>query len=448
MTHQTEFVEPVEASRTSNAPRSVGNVYTANRNRDSFLSCDSQDIDGTFDAMDRYDAARRRQARPGRSALGYWVPLVVTVTIATAGLAAWIWSERQQDDDDNDDNDQRNGLEDDKYDHPLDYPEDLPDQQAEPRDEGFLARMTGRTPSPQQFFDRTGQRIRAAVGLSEEGRQEERAEPAFSDSEHWNEEAESKRSQQPTSSRPVGNKAKRNIAIVLSADTDNQQDDESAYRTEHAVSSYFSSSLFNVINTEQSILSHLSEHIDPAVTNLFILIYAPDQKSLPALPTTSASTTLSSSYASVSYPGTSSPDQPSSSLFDALWQKSQSLVDKPSQVLPFSTPTGYIHILRHLSPSLVYLTDAPSLSGHRGEHIRQLQGWVGQTILVVGDDGAGGLVDTETETEDEALHKGKAPERSDKWWESSDIVGLGKDVEVVDIGRMGEDWWRRVGNSN
>lgn len=123
-------------------------------------------------------------------------------------------------------------------------------------------------------------------------------------------------------------------------------------------------------------------------------------------------------------------------------------MDKPSQVLPFSTPTGYIHILRHLSPSLVYLTDAPSLSGHRGEHIQQLKGWVGQTILVVGDDGAGGLIDTETETEDEALHKGKAPERSDTWWESSDIVGLGKDVEVVDIGRMGEDWWRRVGNSS
>lgn len=237
VTHQTEFREPVEASRTSNAPRIVGNVYTA---IGSFLSCDSQNIHVTFDAMNRYDAARRRQARPGRSALGYWVPLVVTVTIATAGLAAWIWSERQQDDDDNDDNDQRNGLEDDKYDHPLDYPEDLPDQQAEPRDEGFLARMTGRTPSPQQFFDRTGQRIRAAVGLSGEGRQEERAEPAFSDSEHWNEEAESKRSQQPTSSRPIGNKAKRNIAIVLNAETDNQQDAESAYRTEHAVSSCFS----------------------------------------------------------------------------------------------------------------------------------------------------------------------------------------------------------------
>jgi hypothetical protein len=70
---------------------------------------------------------------------------------------------------------------------------------------------------------------------------------------------------------------------------------------------------------------------------------------------------------------------------------------------------------------------------------------VGQTILVVGDDGAGGLIDTETDTEDEASRRG---DDLNKWWESSDLVGLGKDVEVVDIGRMGEDWSRRVGNTS
>ncbi len=40
------------------------------------------------------------------SVLGYWVPLVVTGTIAIGGLAAWIWSERSDSDDD----------------HPLDKP--------------------------------------------------------------------------------------------------------------------------------------------------------------------------------------------------------------------------------------------------------------------------------------------------------------------------------------
>jgi hypothetical protein len=181
--------------------------------------------------------------------------------------------------------------------------------------------------------------------------------------------------------------------------------------------------------------------VDPSLANLFVLIYAPNQTSLPEIPTsTSTSTTLSSSYASVSYPA-SSPK----TLFDSLWHKSLSLVDKSSQVMPFSTPTGYIHILRHLSPSLVYLPDLPVLSGHNGEHVQQLKGWVGQTILVVGDDGAGGLIDTETDTEDEASRRG---DNLNKWWESSDLVGLGKDVEVVDIGRMGEDWSKRVGNTS
>ncbi|CAD0081765.1 unnamed protein product [Aureobasidium vineae] len=395
--------------------------------------------------MDRYDAARRRQARPGRSALGYWLPLAVTVTIATAGLAAWIWSERQQDNDD-DDNDNH---EDDKYDHPLDYPDDIPqaqDQLSESQDRGFLARMTGRTPSPQQFFDSAGQRIRSAVGLSGSntaGRQQESADPAFSDNEHWNEEAETKRSQRPTSSHPAINKPKRSVVVVLNGE---DQGFESTHYTEHAVSTAPRTKAIAtcLTNMTQSILSYLPDHIDPALTNLFVLIYAPDQSSLPELPTsTSASTTLSSSYASVSYPA-SSPK----TLFDSLWQKSLSLVDKPSQVMPFSTPTGYIHILRHLSPSLVYLPDNSSLSGHNGEHVQQLKGWVGQTILVVGDDGAGGLIDTETETEDEGSRRGKAREdRNDKWWETSDLVGLGKDVEVVDIGRMGEDWSRRVASN-
>jgi hypothetical protein len=34
-----------------------------------------------------------------RSTLGYWVPLIMTVTVATMGLAAWIWSERRDDED-------------------------------------------------------------------------------------------------------------------------------------------------------------------------------------------------------------------------------------------------------------------------------------------------------------------------------------------------------------
>lgn len=110
-------------------------------------------------------------------------------------------------------------------------------------------------------------------------------------------------------------------------------------------------------------------------------------------------------------------------------------------ILPFQTPTGHIHILRHLSPKYVYLSDTPSLSGPNGDTVAQLKGWVGQTILVVGDEGHGGLADTETETEDEGK---SAVHGQRRWWEGSSMIGLGKDIEVVDADRVGDDWVRRL----
>lgn len=57
-----------------------------------------------------YDRNRARSRRPlyapppsssrQHSVLGYWVPLVVTGTLAVGGLAAWIWSERSEHDED------------------------------------------------------------------------------------------------------------------------------------------------------------------------------------------------------------------------------------------------------------------------------------------------------------------------------------------------------------
>lgn len=43
-----------------------------------------------------------------RSTLGYWVPLALTVTAATIGLAAWIWSERKDDDEETSSDEQYN----------------------------------------------------------------------------------------------------------------------------------------------------------------------------------------------------------------------------------------------------------------------------------------------------------------------------------------------------
>jgi hypothetical protein len=101
--------------------------------------------------------------------------------------------------------------------------------------------------------------------------------------------------------------------------------------------------------------------------------------------------------------------------------------------MPFSTPMGHVHMLKHIGPDVAYIVD--SLSGSKGQVIEQIRGWVGQVVVVIGGDGAG-LVD---DTEDEMAGESKT-----KWWDGSDMVGLGKGVEVVDGVRVGDDWERRI----
>lgn len=126
-----------------------------------------------------------------------------------------------------------------------------------------------------------------------------------------------------------------------------------------------------------------------------------------------------------------------SSLFQALYAQAQALVEKDTMVLPFTTPSGHIHLLRHLGPEVVYIQD--SLSGDHGELVAQISGWVGQVVVVVGAEGGhGGLIDSEDETAQSA-------ERTEKWWQQGDKVGLGKGIEIVDGMRIGEHWRRRVG---
>lgn len=185
------------------------------------------------------------------------------------------------------------------------------------------------------------------------------------------------------------------------------------------------------------------------------MIYAPHLTSLPPIASDQRAppSTLSSSYSAISTPaqtpgeelGSISPTtlaQSSDSwrgrLFDELYSQALALVDKPSMILPFTTPTGYLHIVRHLAPSLLYLSDDSTMSGHRGATVAQLKGWVGQIVVVVGDDAHGGLVDTETE--DEAPH----PASEAKWWQDGSLVGLGKGIDVVDAARVGDDWDRRL----
>lgn len=112
------------------------------------------------------------------------------------------------------------------------------------------------------------------------------------------------------------------------------------------------------------------------------------------------------------------------------------LVEKDTMVLPFTTSSGHVHILRHLNPDTVYLQE--SLAGNNGDVITHLQTWLRHdVILVVGAEGGhGGLADSESEAEQ--------AKKGEQWWEREDRVGRGRGIIVVDSVRVGDDWARRI----
>ena len=242
---------------------------------------------------DRFD--RRRQSRSHHTILGHWVPLVVTVTVATIGLAVWIWSERRDSVDDDEDHPDYprpdygppppggySGPPPGPYPPgpmggpPSQYPPPPgPEMRGAGEDESFVARMSGairRTPSPQQLLNTAGKQITAGVaaagaavgGALQSIREEDKDD--FGDHSRWSEEAEERRravalseqSKQAVSSqadafnasagRPAalvqlgstsrgGAGRRKNVALVVSAESgigELRPGDES-YRTEHTV---------------------------------------------------------------------------------------------------------------------------------------------------------------------------------------------------------------------
>lgn len=215
----------------------------------------------------------------------------------------------------------------------------------------------------------------------------------------------------------------------------------------------------------------MPSEIDHDEIQLFVLIYAPDLKQLPAIPDpTNSSYSVpssqprgrdnerpldahSTSNPSVSpsngfdtprtTPGFSPPGTSASggqsAAFSALYARAVGLVERPSMVLPFSTPAGWIYQLRHVEPSLLYLQQ--SFAGENGGQVSQVVSWVGQTVVVLGgEEGDGGLADDDDDdAQGDAGGAGK-----DRWWIGSDLIGLGKGVDIVDVTRLGEDWHRRA----
>ena len=208
----------------------------------------------------------QRHPSTRRSALGYWIPLAITVTVATVGLATWIWSERR--DDESDDNDRKRGT--------SPPPRSMPDfgtqrsnqmrqaaveSSTHGEEEGVFTRVSRglrRTPSPQNIFDGVVAGV-AAAGAAVGGvlstiREEDKRD--FEDHSRWSEEAKSRSAPTvpqeksghtaqtmvpPSSARPLthsGGKSggkRKTIAIVISAHTDYHNSEDTSHQEENAV---------------------------------------------------------------------------------------------------------------------------------------------------------------------------------------------------------------------
>ena len=205
-----------------------------------------------------YQDARRRRIGAGtgfspsgnRTLLGYWVPLALTVGIATASVAAWVWSERSDDDEDQEREPEHDEYrrDDDDETHDIFPARGLDGDEPPPYmadDAGMMARMHNtlrRTPSPQQIFDGASKRVAAGVAaagafvggltsIQEENRRD------FEDHSRWSEEVESReQADAPTTmsgalptrgvanAPPAFDKKKKTVAIVVSSVSSDSED--------------------------------------------------------------------------------------------------------------------------------------------------------------------------------------------------------------------------------
>lgn len=130
------------------------------------------------------------------------------------------------------------------------------------------------------------------------------------------------------------------------------------------------------------------------------------------------------------------PIDEASSLYKTFHNQAQALVEKDTMIMPFTSHTGHIHILRSLAPEIVYIQE--SMCGEDGDFVTKLGGWVKQIVVVIGDEGGhGGLVDTDDEM-------ASSHAKGNLWWQNEERTGLGRGVTVVESLKIGDDWRRRV----
>jgi len=257
-----------------------------------------------------------------------------------------------------------------------------------------MTSVISRAPSPQQLISETSKRMAAGVAAVWPGKSLD-----FRDHERWQEEEQIRAAEALLSEQHIGNQdLHAEVLTQASADetaagmgivgvVDQQQRKAQTRRIVQArgknggkrrtiavvVSSVIAENQDGLQAPGYSIFEQLGHHqtIDAATTDLLILIYAPSVKSYSSFLTMQAQ--AESENANVLQP------LPFHSI---LVDKAASLVPHPAHILPFTTPTGYIHVLRHLAPDIVYVQEN-MMNGEHQSLVAQLKGWVGQTVLVV-----------------------------------------------------------------
>lgn len=212
--------------------------------------------------------------------MGYWAPLALTVGIAAIGVAAWIWTERNEDDEEDERDYPRgedppaagpSGVSFPRGEYEGDYAQSTGiDIHEETQDDaGMMGRMQGafrRTPSPQQIFDGASKRVAAGVaaagalmgGALTSIREEKRGD--FEDHSRWSEEVEYRNQQrsrgdimpgQPSTRSiagdPAAEKRKRTVLIVVSAESKDFGQGDLA--SEHVVCHYIAASICHALTT-------------------------------------------------------------------------------------------------------------------------------------------------------------------------------------------------------
>jgi hypothetical protein len=235
-------------------------------------------------SYDRYDRRRTTasSSTTRRTTFGYWIPLAVTVTLATAGVVAWIWRERDEHDTTDDTSSSDEHLD---YGREHSYPGRGPGQQPPANDGantsmsagvtggvvyregerwdekregggggvqddatlyGRVQGMMKRTPSPQQAMDFASKKVAAGVaaagavvgGALQSIREEGGAD--YGDHERWSEDADMRKNiggAGKSALRSGPGVRKRNVVVVVSAETKltDTLEDDGGFRSEHAV---------------------------------------------------------------------------------------------------------------------------------------------------------------------------------------------------------------------